>query len=225
MLPFLTSFSLESLDTDEEPIVPEGMAFVDVDEVIVRNRLYTIRPFAMDVTPVTNAQWKTFVDATGEVPPPYWLGDHPAAHLHDHPVVGITLEQARRYAAWRGGRLPTTLEWIAAAKGEWSAQAFPWGDSCDRRACHCPLDRPRETAPVGTHPAGASPDGVLDLYGNTWEWTEPDRCEEGLGREQTWVMGGSYDTPCEARTRTPMRAHFVDQDALNVGLRCVVDLY
>lgn len=221
--PFFT-LTLEGEGGADEPDVPEGMAYIDAREVIVHGRLYPLGGFALDRTPVTNTQWKRFVEATGEAPPPYWLGDHPAAHLHDHPVVGIPLEQAQAYAAWRGVRLPTTLEWIAAAQGEWSGQRFPWGDSCDRTKCNCPLLNPRETTPAHAFPAGASPEGVMDLYGNTWEWTERDARLPSDPEGRVWVLGGSFDMPCVAHKQTPMRALSPEHDALNLGFRCAADL-
>ncbi|MCB9796711.1 MAG: SUMF1/EgtB/PvdO family nonheme iron enzyme [Alphaproteobacteria bacterium] len=221
--PYL-KLTLPDLPEPDAPEVPEGMAWIEEREVVFKQRMYPVKGFAMDRTPVTNAQWQAFVNATDEAPPPYWLGDRPAPHLHDHPVVGITLEQAQAYAAWRGVRLPTVLEWAAAALGEWSGRRFPWGFKCDKDTCNCPEFKPRETTPVDAHRNSATPEGVLDLYGNTWEWTLADpRCPQpASGR--TWVMGGSYDQPCQADKALPMAELPVDHDALNLGFRCAADV-
>jgi hypothetical protein len=86
--------------------------------------------------------------------------------------VRVAWNEASAYCRWRGVRLPTAAEWEKAARGT-DERIYPWGDE--------PPDRHRAQArwiegcgaaqvPVGSHPTGASPYGVEDLYGNVAEW-------------------------------------------------------
>ena len=62
---------------------------------------------------------------------------------------------------------PTEDEWEAACRGT-VARIFPWGDRWISEAAHVESGG---TASVHSRPAGATPDGVLDLAGNVFEWT------------------------------------------------------
>jgi len=71
---------------------------------------------------VSEAQFATFVEATRHQPAvpggrtPAWVGRSPASSDPDHPVTEIDLDDARAYAGWVGGRLPTEDEWQLAAE-------------------------------------------------------------------------------------------------------------
>ncbi|MCB9796710.1 MAG: SUMF1/EgtB/PvdO family nonheme iron enzyme [Alphaproteobacteria bacterium] len=221
--PYL-KLSLPPTPEPEAPEVPAGMAWIEAREVVFLKRMYAVEGFAMDRVPVTNAQWRRFVEATGAPPPAHWRGDHPADRYADHPVVGISLSQAQAYATWRGARLPTALEWTAAALGEWSGRRFPWGFSCNSDTCNCPLRKPTETTAVDAHPSSATPEGVLDLFGNTWEWTALDpRCpppQEGHAR----VLGGSFNQACHAEERLPLAEVPGSYQSSFLGFRCAADV-
>jgi ergothioneine biosynthesis protein EgtB len=160
--------------------------------------------FAMDQFPVTHGDFLAFVLAGGYHEPALWGADdwawreaaglqHPTFWRRhhdgswwlrtltaevplplDHPVHA-SLAEARAYARWRGGRLPTEAEWHRAAYGApgtaGTPRAYPWGDAPP--APHLGnFDLVRDdTTPVTAHPAGASGFGVHDLLGNGWEWT------------------------------------------------------
>jgi formylglycine-generating enzyme required for sulfatase activity len=154
-------------------VIPAGellMGSSDKDELAVasekpQHSVY-LDAFAIDVLPVTVAQYRDFCRVTGHAmpPEPIW------GWRDDHPVVNVNWFDAFAYANWVGKRLPTEAEWEKAARGA-DGRLFPWGDTWDPSRGHCLKgDQLTGTAPVGSYPAGASSYGVLDLAGNIWEW-------------------------------------------------------
>ncbi len=203
--------------------IPGDMARVGGHPVAVDGAPVAVGAFLLERLPVTNARYAAFVAATGELAPAWWAGRQPPADRQDHPVVGVSLAQARRYAAWAGRRLPTTLEWMAAARGP-GGRPLPWGAACDRAACHCPRARARHTAPVHAHPAGQTPEGVGDLIGNVWEWTEHSPGLAPADPGYHLVMGGSFKHPCSLPERLPQTAVHEGGEYLYLGFRCAADL-
>ena len=131
------------------------------------HRVY-VSEFLIDKMPVTWGRYKIFAGAIGtSLPPhvPYW-GIH-----DDHPVVYVTWEEASQYCAWVGGRLPTEAEWEKGARGS-DDRMYPWGnEEVDReRAVYQRAWGYVSTDPVGAHPSGTSPYGLMDMAGNVWEW-------------------------------------------------------
>lgn len=119
---------------------------------------------------VTVGQYRRFCAATGHAmpTPPLW-GWH-----DDHPIVGVTWDDARAYCAWAGVRLPTESEWEKAARGP-NGQLYPWGNDFDPvrlayRSHPTDADDAHGTDAIDRHPDGASPYGVEDMAGNVWEW-------------------------------------------------------
>jgi len=135
------------------------------------------------------------------------------------PVRNINPDEAERFCAFAGGRLPTSDEWLFAAAGV-SGRRYPWGNTglvC-RRATFGLVAGPcgrGGTGPdlSGARPDGATPEGVLDLAGNVAEWTrEPDGSFVARGGSYRSELAGDLKTwAVEARqTRAP-----------HVGFRCV----
>jgi iron(II)-dependent oxidoreductase len=137
--------------------------------------------FEIDAQSVTNADYLRFVEAGGPVPP-FWIARDGGWRLRAMfaeialprawPVY-VTLEQAKAFADWRGGRLPTESEYHRAAYGEpdGGERSQPWGEAPPAPEFGN-LDFARwDPEPAGSHPSGASAWGVHDLVGNGWEWT------------------------------------------------------
>lgn len=213
-----------------------------------------IDAFWIDKVPVTNAQFKRFLDATHYHPADdhnflkdWSNGTYPTG-WDNKPVTWVSLEDARAYAAWAGKRLPHEWEWQYAAQGT-DNRVYPWGNDWDfgtppskdplslvaPPAVTVPVpDHGRDVAPsadVYSHPAGASPFGVLDLVGNVWQWTD----EFVDDHTRTAILrGGSHYQPQGSRWYFPqayklsqhgkylLMAPGIDRSA-TVGFRCVMD--
>jgi len=121
-------------------------------------------------TPVTNVQYKQFVEATGHQPPAQWSGGQIPKGKETHPVVYIRWPDAVAFCAWANVRLPTEAEWEKAARGD-GGRIYPWGNEApDATRCNF-NNNVKDTTPVGDYPKGASLYGCLDMAGNVWEWT------------------------------------------------------
>lgn len=198
-----------------------------------------IDSFWIDRYPVTNAQFKKFLDATHYHPKDdlnflrdWQNGTYPSVWDHK-PVTWVSLEDARAYAAWAGKRLPHEWEWQYASQGG-DARLYPWGNSWDTAAVPVPEKgrKLRGPDPVDDHPKGASPFGVEDLVGNVWQWTDEFIDEHTRGGI---VRGGSYYQPQGSVWYFPP-AYRLDQHgklllmapskdrAGTLGFRCVKDL-
>jgi formylglycine-generating enzyme required for sulfatase activity len=93
----------------------------------------TVSAFCLGQTPVTNAQYAPFVEASGAPEPPWWRD--PAFAAPEQPVIGVTWFEAVAYCRWladrEGGawRLPTEAEWERAARGGLAGAPTAWGDA------------------------------------------------------------------------------------------------
>lgn len=142
--------------------------------------------------PVTNEQLRAFLAATGEPLPVDVARRAGDPQLADHPATGLTFASAQAFCAWAAGalarpvRLPTGVEWEAAARG-FGARWWPWGHTFDPERCACVESGAGRTVPVTSHPSGASPCRAEQLAGNVWEWVA-DPSPDGWRA----VRGGSY---------------------------------
>ncbi|MBM3262671.1 MAG: SUMF1/EgtB/PvdO family nonheme iron enzyme [candidate division Zixibacteria bacterium] len=174
--------------------------------------------FCISRVPVTNAQYRVFVEITGYPAPGHWTGGAVSPGMEHHPVVYVDWQDAAAHCVWAGGRLPTEAEWEKAARGT-DGRRFPWGDTPpDPRHAQFGQTRCLATTPVDAHSVGASEYGALDMAGNVWEWCAslyfPYPYPSGDGREepdahgQRVLRGGSFASPdarylrCAARSRS-----------------------
>jgi formylglycine-generating enzyme required for sulfatase activity len=133
--------------------------------------------FEIGLNPITNTEYFTFAWSTGHRVPRYWHGFRYADEVRDHPVVGVSLDDALTYCKWLSEQtnmqfmLPTEAEWERAARGD-DTRIYPWGDRFENWRCNSQEGGKRGTTPIGTYsPGGDSPFGISDMAGNVWEWT------------------------------------------------------
>jgi formylglycine-generating enzyme required for sulfatase activity len=125
--------------------------------------------FAISTYPVTNRQYKLFLDATRH-PPGAWLSGFSEDNL-DHPARHINLYDAKSFCDWAKCRLPTCAEWEKAAGGA-NGLEYPWGNEWYPDLCNNNENgKKSSTTPVYAFPQGKSPYDVYDMAGNVWEWT------------------------------------------------------
>ncbi len=189
--------------------------------------------FHIGRAPVTNAQYKRFLDARPEQPVPYvdegwaqsynWNRDdrrYPDGR-GDHPVVLVSWEDALAYCRWAGLRLPTEEEWEKAARGV-DGRRFPWGDR-DVGPGQANFGREAEgTTPVESYsPHGDSPYGAADMAGNVWEWTA-SWYDLGVADDLVAARvarGGAWDSEALELETIFRRGLPPDGRAANVGFR------
>ncbi|RHY30345.1 hypothetical protein DYB32_004389 [Aphanomyces invadans] len=154
-----------------------------------------VDPFLMMKYPVTNAQYHTFLQQSNYTPPD--LSQFLATWHHryvgrsllyepvstwvyppetaDHPVVHVSVEDARAFAVFYGLRLPHDWEWQYVASNGPSNQStlHPWGHTYDpSRVPPVLRDGDDAQVAVGTFPVGCTDAGVCDLEGLVWEMTD-----------------------------------------------------
>lgn len=201
------------------------------------HRTVSFPRFAIDETPVTNAQFAQFLAASHYRPKhlenflKHWKDGRPTLGEEDHPVVYVALEEARTYAQWAGKRLPTEEEWQYAAQGL-DNRKYPWGDQWEDGRCNAAVSG--ATTPVRAFPSGRSPFGCYDMCGNVWQWTESERSE---GRTRFCVIRGGASFRAQGSgwymDGGPRPANFAAKFILmwpsldrcsTIGFRCVADL-
>jgi formylglycine-generating enzyme required for sulfatase activity len=136
----------------------------------------------------------------------------------DLPVTDVDHAEAGRLAALVGGRLPTSVEWEWAAAGP-DRRTFPWGERpwtprlARLRGPGADHDGP---GPVAGHVDGATPQGLLDLAGNVWEWTASPVMGGGYV-----IRGGSYASKPLYGRSTFLNAVHAQRRSCGIGVRPV----
>ncbi|MFI1024281.1 SUMF1/EgtB/PvdO family nonheme iron enzyme [Streptomyces olivaceus] len=242
----------------DDCVLPAGAYLVGPTERLqVRSVKRSVR---FDRRAVTVARYRRFLDSLDTDGTSRW--DHPDQPPHvthrpwtnrlrhpdyyensrfgNHPAICVNWWSAYAFAAFEGKRLPTSLEWEAAARGT-DGRLFPWGDVPDISRVNCAdtwVGRPVTTYqawlrdfagealrragadPTDERPGNRSPFGVLDMVGNCWEWTSTSLDDSA----EAVICGGSYDNPMRA-VQTSSKGLYRKRGGSNaVGFRCVEDM-
>ena len=163
-----------------------------------------LKSYFIDVTEVTNLQYKKFNNETKRRSPTHFRNRTFPDGKADHPVTYVSWQDANAYCEWAGKRLPTDQEWEKAARGT-DGRIFPWGNEFDAEKANTPLRWQMignfgDTTPVAAFEKGVSPYGVYDMSGNVWEWTSswyqpyPGNIveSESYGERYKTLKGGSW---------------------------------
>ncbi|MEM9457946.1 MAG: SUMF1/EgtB/PvdO family nonheme iron enzyme [Myxococcota bacterium] len=147
--------------------------------------------FYLGICPVTNNEYRQYLDANPGANKPESWGDR-RFNQPDQPVVGISWNEAKAYCEWAGLTLPTEAQWEYACRAG-STTRYWFGDDESQLRHAAWYDEDYEKGQP--HPVGqkvANPFGLHDLYGNVWEWCEdyfgpyegrPSRSGDGLRQQ------------------------------------------
>jgi len=228
-----------------------------------------VRPFEIDVHPVTNGQYLEFIEAGGYARPELWSAagrdwleesraeapkywfrsadgwmtrvmDRVDAVQPDHPVCHVCYHEAEAFARWAGKRLPSEIEWEAAAS--WDPDRgrklrYPWGDEPPSRELANLDQLGFGTAAVAAFPRNRSPIGCCGMIGDVWEWTSSDfgawpgfaafpyreYSEVFFGNEYKVLRGGSWATRPGAMRNTFRNWDYPIRRQIFSGFRCARD--
>jgi formylglycine-generating enzyme required for sulfatase activity/tRNA A-37 threonylcarbamoyl transferase component Bud32 len=215
----------------------EGMVFMDGGHFLMGSEEYPeetpefeacVDPFFIDKYPVTVKQYARFLDATGRPAPSFW--NAPQYGGANQPVVGVSWQDANAYAAWAGKKLPTEIQWEFAARGK-ENRLYPWG-SMEPDPTRCNFgDYLNMPSIVTMHDEGMTPEGVCDLAGNVYEWTQDSYLPYNIAYSGAsapaaaplkTVRGGCWNSrPRELRC-SHRRGMFPETQLPTLGFRCVL---
>ena len=228
-----------------------------------------VRPFFIDVNPVTNGDFLHFIAAGGYTNPEYWsdagrrwlaesgaqapkywfssdgrwmtrVMDRSGPVDPRHPVCHVSWYEAEAFARFAGKRLPTEIEWEAAASWDPATgrkRLFPWGDEPASRELANVDQLGFGTAPVGAYQRNVSPIGCYGMIGDVWEWTSSDfrpwpgfeafpyqeYSEVFFGDEYKVLRGGSWATRPGAVRNTFRNWDYPIRRQIFSGFRCARD--
>lgn len=200
-------------------------------------KVFVMKEFYMDQYPVANRQFKEFIEKTNYKPTDpenflkHWENGKIPAGQENFPVVYVSYEDAKAYAAWQGKRLPTETEWQYAAQAG-DGRKYPWGNQKDSTGVYC---NPGNGIPdpVGKYEKGVNPWGIYDLTGSVWQITN-DLYKTGA-IDYFILKGGCYFTTLSSwwyviggplpliNRQQQYRVSQGYERAATVGFRCVKD--
>jgi formylglycine-generating enzyme required for sulfatase activity len=204
-----------------------GRFAIDATEVTVAEYSECVRAGACTAAEVT-VKWQGITENDRATWSPLCNGARAARA--DHPMNCVDWNQARSYCTWKGKRLPSEAEFEWAARRGNQAAVYPWGNAPPAaQLCwngernDAGAGKRSGTCAVGSFPAGDTADGVKDLAGNVWEWTDTDETRARVVGKV--VRGGGWLTNDPQSVTAGVRQ--VDEKGrrgVDLGFRCANDL-
>jgi len=210
---------------------PDGFAY---DNERPRHTV-AVEPFRIDRTPVTNGAHAEYVADTGSEPPLYWEPDGEGWWIRtamgrsepldpEQPVIHISWHEANAYAHWAGKRLPTEVEWEAAAQGADREHA-----NLDQLVFGC--------ARAGAYGDAPSDCGAIQMLGDVWEWTSsdfvaypgfrafpyPEYSQAFFGDTYKVLRGGAWATRRDVIRTSFRNWDLPERRQIFAGVRCAQD--
>lgn len=230
-------------------VVPAGMVVVpsgsftmggvnsqqDADET--PPHVVALDAFFIDAVEVTNAQFARFAEGSAYQTDAEKAGDSVTWRTFNSPdrqrfpVTYVSWNDAARYCAWVGKRLPTEAEWEKAARGI-TKNIYPWGNTFNSAWANTFELGAGQPVAVASNSA-ASPYGAYDMIGNVWEWVQdwyggdyyvqsakvnPTGPATGI---QKVIRGGSFKNRGGATTASVRGKAGADNRGDDIGFRCV----
>ena len=210
----------------------------------------TVKPFLMDVYPVTNEDYLPFVSKNTRWRKSgvkgifaddnyldHWLSDtFPGKEIHSQsPVTNVSWHAARAFCECHGKRLPTVDEWEFAAMADQNSPDARFGKSYNQSILAW-YEKPQTFNNLvgGTF---KNYYGVYDLHGLVWEWTSDfnsilltgESRNDGNTDKDMFCGSGSLNASDLMNYAAFIRYAFrssikADYAIRNLGFRCVKDI-
>lgn len=221
----------------DEPLSPRCPDFSNEQPV----RTVHLSRFALDTQEVSAGAYARCVAARRCRAVPFHRGAR-RFRVDDLPAVLVTHYDAKTYCSFVGGHLPTEAQYERAARGL-SRRKYPWGNHYHRLVANhgrlaftstSTADGNLELAITQSYPAGASPEGVLNMAGNAAEWVsdsyaayydendtrDPAGPRSDSGATERVVRGGGYLSPAVQLRGAARRAESPEHRSAEIGFRC-----
>ena len=149
-------------------LVPAGMVRIPGGTVMINDQPRPFATFYIDRIEVTRSAFDRYLETSRATPPAAWEKEKIATNWQELPITRVNYHQAVNYARFFKKRLPTEVEWVAAALWDGRRQySYPWGDNEPNKND----ELPGKLQPAGSWKLDRSPLGVLDMFANVAEWT------------------------------------------------------